>query len=195
MVSKGPHVLKSTDIRLPFNYRHFIDDQNPQHFKPEGFALLDRVVNICGKYNLYVVLDLHAAPGGQNQDWHSDAGLNKAMFWEFQVFPKSDYRSLESHCGKIPGKSRGVRLQPAERACRPRSHQTHLVVRACRESRAGSRSRHNALHRRKHIRHGLHIRSRWSAQRRVRLPRLCHVWLSHRQTTAILRQRAAQKES
>lgn len=67
-------------IRLLFNYRHFIDDQNPTYFKKEGFALLDRVVNICTQYNLYVVLDLHAAPGGQSQDWHSDGGVNKAMF-------------------------------------------------------------------------------------------------------------------
>jgi hypothetical protein len=73
-------------IRLPFNYRHFIDDQNPGQYKKEGFALLDRVVNICAKYNLYIVLDLHAAPGGQNQDWHADSGITKALFWEFRVF-------------------------------------------------------------------------------------------------------------
>ncbi|PVH93545.1 glycoside hydrolase family 5 protein [Periconia macrospinosa] len=72
-------------IRLPFNYRHFIDDQNPYEFKKEGFALLDRVVNICAKYNLYVVLDMHAVPGGQNQDWHSDSSLTKAIFWDFRV--------------------------------------------------------------------------------------------------------------
>jgi hypothetical protein len=73
-------------IRLPFNYRHFIDDQNPSEYKQDGFKFLDRVVNICAKYNLYVVLDLHAAPGGQNQDWHSDSGITKALFWEFRVF-------------------------------------------------------------------------------------------------------------
>lgn len=72
-------------IRLPFNYRHFIDDQNPGQLKKEGFTLLDRVVDICARYNLYVVLDLHTAPGGQNQDWHSDSGLTKAVFWEFRV--------------------------------------------------------------------------------------------------------------
>ncbi|XP_014551205.1 glycoside hydrolase family 5 protein [Bipolaris victoriae FI3] len=73
-------------IRIPLNYRHFIDDQNPTHFKKKGFELLDRAVNICAKYHLYVVLDLHAVPGGQNQDWHCDSGLNKALFWDFRVF-------------------------------------------------------------------------------------------------------------
>jgi aryl-phospho-beta-D-glucosidase BglC (GH1 family) len=74
-------------IRLPFNYRHFIDDkQNPRFLKPDGFKYLDRVVEICGKYNLYVILDLHSVPGGQNQDWHCDSGLSRALFWEFELF-------------------------------------------------------------------------------------------------------------
>ncbi|KAL4787608.1 glycoside hydrolase superfamily [Aspergillus varians] len=71
-------------IRIPFNYRHFIDDLNPDVFKPEGFALLDRVIAICGEHNIYVVLDLHSAPGGQNQDWHCDSGITRAAFWDFK---------------------------------------------------------------------------------------------------------------
>lgn len=71
-------------IRIPFNYRHFIDDMNPSVIKQKGFDLIDRIVNICAQYNLYVVLDMHAVPGGQNQDWHSDSGITKALFWEFK---------------------------------------------------------------------------------------------------------------
>ena len=48
--------------------------------------MLDRIVNRCAAENLYVVLDLHAVPGGQNQDWHSDSGVHKAMFWQFKEF-------------------------------------------------------------------------------------------------------------
>ncbi|KAH8429963.1 glycoside hydrolase family 5 protein [Aspergillus melleus] len=74
-------------IRVPFNYRHFIDNKaDPGVFKQSGFDLLDRVVEICRKHNLWVILDLHAAPGGQNQDWHSDSGLPRAMLWEFKPF-------------------------------------------------------------------------------------------------------------
>ncbi|KAH8895202.1 glucan 1,3-beta-glucosidase [Thozetella sp. PMI_491] len=73
-------------IRIPLNYRHFIDPNNPETIKQEGMDMLDRCVNLCAKYNIYVVLDLHAAPGGQNQDWHSDAGVSRAMFWEFKDF-------------------------------------------------------------------------------------------------------------
>ncbi|CAK7238381.1 hypothetical protein SEUCBS140593_010628 [Sporothrix eucalyptigena] len=73
-------------LRVPFNYRHFIDDANPDVIRDSGFELLDRIISLCAQHNIYVVLDLHAAPGGQNQDWHSDSGLNKALFWEFRDF-------------------------------------------------------------------------------------------------------------
>jgi aryl-phospho-beta-D-glucosidase BglC (GH1 family) len=29
---------------------------------------------------------LHAVPGGQNQDWHSDSGISEALFWRFREF-------------------------------------------------------------------------------------------------------------
>ena len=56
-------------IRVPFNYRLFTDEKymgesNPDH----GFDLLDRVINWCKKENLYVLLDMHCAPGGQTGD-------------------------------------------------------------------------------------------------------------------------------
>jgi aryl-phospho-beta-D-glucosidase BglC (GH1 family) len=73
-------------IRIPFNYRHFEDDLNPGVYKASGFKTLDRIVERCAAENLYVVLDLHAVPGGQNQDWHSDSGIHKALFWQFKDF-------------------------------------------------------------------------------------------------------------
>jgi hypothetical protein len=73
-------------IRIPFNYRHFQDDLNPSVIKLEGFRILDRIIERCAAENLYVVLDLHAVPGGQNQDWHSDSGVHKALFWQFIDF-------------------------------------------------------------------------------------------------------------
>ena len=78
--------LGLNSIRVPINYRHFEDDMNPGVIKPEGFRLLDRVVNACAKHGIYVIIDLHTAPGGQNQDWHSDSGITKALFWKFKHF-------------------------------------------------------------------------------------------------------------
>jgi aryl-phospho-beta-D-glucosidase BglC (GH1 family) len=73
-------------LRIPINYRHFLDDSDLKTVKPEGFKLLDRIVNSCAKYGIYTVLDLHAAPGGQNQDWHADSGIHKALFFQFGEF-------------------------------------------------------------------------------------------------------------
>ncbi|KAJ3915583.1 glycoside hydrolase [Lentinula edodes] len=73
-------------IRLPFNYHHFEDDMNPRILKESGFKHLDRVIDLCSQYNIYTILDLHTAPGGQNTDWHSDHGGHIANFWNQKDF-------------------------------------------------------------------------------------------------------------
>lgn len=73
-------------IRLPFNYRHFEDDLNPRVLKEEGFKHLDRVIDLCAQQGIYTILDLHAAAGGQNTDWHCDAGTHIANFWLHKDF-------------------------------------------------------------------------------------------------------------
>ncbi len=59
-------------IRLPFHYKNFFDPET-ETFKEEGFALLDRFLAWCRTYGLYVILDMHAAPGGQNPGNISDS--------------------------------------------------------------------------------------------------------------------------
>lgn len=59
---------------------------NPRVLKPEGFKHLDRVIDLCAKHGIYTILDLHTAPGGQNTDWHSDAGTHIANFWNHKDF-------------------------------------------------------------------------------------------------------------
>ncbi|WVR08845.1 hypothetical protein IAU60_005903 [Kwoniella sp. DSM 27419] len=73
-------------IRIPINYHHFEDDLNPRVFKKEGLKHLDRVIDICAKYGIYTIIDLHAAPGGQNFDWHSDNPTHKALFYDHKDF-------------------------------------------------------------------------------------------------------------
>lgn len=36
----------------------------------------------CARHKIYTILDLHAVPGGQNGDWHSDNPTNYAAFWD-----------------------------------------------------------------------------------------------------------------
>lgn len=54
-------------VRLPFDYRLLTDDDFLGRNK-HGFKYLDSAVHWCEKYNIYVLLDMHAAPGGQTGD-------------------------------------------------------------------------------------------------------------------------------
>lgn len=40
---------------------------NPRVLKKQGFKHLDRVVELCAKQGIWTILDLHCAPGAQNQ--------------------------------------------------------------------------------------------------------------------------------
>ncbi|WP_295801282.1 cellulase family glycosylhydrolase [Mucilaginibacter sp.] len=66
------HFLKTSgmnSIRIPFNYRLFTAESYMGENNPNrGFELLDRVIGWCKKEGLYVILDMHAAPGGQTGD-------------------------------------------------------------------------------------------------------------------------------
>jgi endoglucanase len=55
-------------VRVPFSYRLFVSDTEPEKLEGPGYELLDRVVSWCRKEGLFVVLDMHAAPGGQTGD-------------------------------------------------------------------------------------------------------------------------------
>lgn len=73
-------------LRLPMNYHHFEDDMNPRVLKKDCFKHVDRVVEICARYKIYTILDLHALPGGHNPDWHSDNRTNHPAFWDHKDF-------------------------------------------------------------------------------------------------------------
>jgi endoglucanase len=55
-------------VRVPFSYRLFVSGGEPQKLEGPGYELLDRVVDWCRKEGLLVILDMHAAPGGQTGD-------------------------------------------------------------------------------------------------------------------------------
>jgi hypothetical protein len=73
-------------IRVPVNHRHFEADLRPHEFDDSAFAQLDRVIELCGRRGIYIVLDMHTAPGGQNPDWHCDNEIGEALFWQHPEF-------------------------------------------------------------------------------------------------------------
>jgi aryl-phospho-beta-D-glucosidase BglC (GH1 family) len=54
-----------------------------QTWLEKGFIMLDSLVSWCASNKMYVILDLHAAPGGQGRDNNiSDRDPNKLSLWE-----------------------------------------------------------------------------------------------------------------
>lgn len=52
-------------IRVPFNYRLFSPEDHPDIWLETGFHYIDKVVKWAREENIYLLLDMHAAPGGQ----------------------------------------------------------------------------------------------------------------------------------
>jgi aryl-phospho-beta-D-glucosidase BglC (GH1 family) len=59
-------------VRVPFNHFILEDDFNPYVYKQSGWDRLDSLLSWCEEFNVYAVLDLHSAPGGQSGLFTSD---------------------------------------------------------------------------------------------------------------------------
>ncbi|HWD92356.1 MAG TPA: cellulase family glycosylhydrolase [Verrucomicrobiae bacterium] len=57
--------LGYNSVRPALNSRLFVKDGNPVVYSEEGFALLDNLVKWCKASGVYVIIDMHAAVGGQ----------------------------------------------------------------------------------------------------------------------------------
>lgn len=71
--------MGATAIRLPFNAR--LVEPRPHVFADDGLRWLLTTLDAAHRHGLKVILDLHAAPGAQNHDWHSDSA-GTALLWE-----------------------------------------------------------------------------------------------------------------
>ena len=63
-------------VRIPFHYQYFVNGG-------EGFELLDPVIEWCSKAGIWVILDMHCAPGGQT-------GTNIDDSWGYPWLYESD---------------------------------------------------------------------------------------------------------
>lgn len=104
-------------IRIPLNYRHIEDDANPGVFLERGFQWLDRVINLCAAQGIYTIIDLHAAPGGQNGDWHCDTGIHMAFFWEYVEFQNRTVAIWEELARRYKGNTWVAGFNPLNEPC------------------------------------------------------------------------------
>ncbi len=68
-------------VRVPFHYNLFLSKDGQITGDEEGFKLLDNLIDWCGKYGLYVILDMHCAPGGQTGSNIDDSIRNQPRLW------------------------------------------------------------------------------------------------------------------
>lgn len=63
-----------TTIRVPLHWKFFLDPANPDQVDPdgEGWARIDRLAGWAKAHNIKLILDIHAAPGGQTGVNHDD---------------------------------------------------------------------------------------------------------------------------
>ena len=91
--------LQLNTIRLPFYYLNILNEDLSLKEESEAFAYLDWFIGEAAKQELYIVLDLHGAPGSQNGYEHSGAAQRVAGLWDSEenVQATIDLWDLVSH--------------------------------------------------------------------------------------------------
>ena len=78
--------IAANTVRLPLTYKLFNDtfylcDNDPE----AGFRFIDYVVKMCKEVGLYLILDMHVAPGGQSGAPHIDDSDGYPRLFESQA--------------------------------------------------------------------------------------------------------------
>jgi endoglucanase len=88
-------------VRVPLHWRLFVEPagNGTYRFEGPGWALLDRLVQWCRVSGLRVILDLHAAPGGQTGVNHDDGPGLPLMFYvpQYRRLTVALWQKLAAH--------------------------------------------------------------------------------------------------
>lgn len=79
-------------IRVPFHYR--VVEDAPFSYRSVGLRFLDQAIDWARKRKIWIILDLHAAPGSQNKDWHADSD-GTVLFWKNKSYQERVYALWE----------------------------------------------------------------------------------------------------
>lgn len=81
-------------VRLPMHYNLYTppienDENGKITWLEKGFTMTDSLLNWCAANKIYLILDLHATPGGQGKDANiSDYNEEKQSLWESEANQK-----------------------------------------------------------------------------------------------------------
>jgi len=89
-------------VRVPLHWRLFVepgDEASADRFEGPGWQLLDRLVEWCREFDLRVIIDLHAAPGGQTGVNHDDGTGFPLVFYvpRYRRLTVALWRELAAH--------------------------------------------------------------------------------------------------
>ncbi len=71
-------------IRVPFNYKLLSPEWSPGDLAGPGWQYLDRIIEWCTAHGLWVILDMHCAPGGQTGT-NIDDSWGYPWLWESEA--------------------------------------------------------------------------------------------------------------
>jgi aryl-phospho-beta-D-glucosidase BglC (GH1 family) len=97
----GNHDTYKNSLQTALNNNQLFNDANL-----EGYKMINNVINWCASNGMYVILDLHAAPGGQGADQNISDLFYANDLWNQQVFKDVTVRLWERIAAKYKGEGR-----------------------------------------------------------------------------------------
>jgi len=78
--------LQMNAIRVPFHYLEILNEDLTLRSEEEAFTYLDWFISNAAEHELYIILDLHGAPGGQNGYEHSGSNSEQPLLWDNEEY-------------------------------------------------------------------------------------------------------------
>jgi endoglucanase len=69
-------------VRLPFHYNILTPPDSPGVYLESGFAIFDSLISWCKTDHIYIILDMHCAPGGESDQTISDYDPSIPSLWQ-----------------------------------------------------------------------------------------------------------------
>ena len=76
--------LGFNSVRMPMHFQFFVTQSQPNVWLESGFVVMDSLLRWCGDNKIYLILDLHAAPGGQSANNISDYNPALPSLWDLE---------------------------------------------------------------------------------------------------------------
>ncbi len=76
--------LGFNSVRMPMHFEFFVKQSAPDVWIESGFVVMDSLLRWCGDNKMYLILDLHAAPGGQSANNISDYNPALPSLWDLE---------------------------------------------------------------------------------------------------------------